>query len=121
MISVWLYCLYPNATHIMQPCDVGIFRPLKKCWQKQVAEHAQLSNKAITKANFAPLFNAYINACNPQVIKKSFECCGLYPFNPDKIDYSKCISYRRKLMNQSNSLDVVNKDTTRKHVTLLNI
>ena len=75
-----------------KPCDVGIFRPFKKCWQKQVAEHAQLSNRAITKANFAPLFNvAYIKACDPQVIKKSFECCGLYPFNPDIVDYSKCI------------------------------
>ena len=31
--KIILYCLYPNATHILQPCDVGIFRPLKKGWQ----------------------------------------------------------------------------------------
>lgn len=99
--QILLYCFYPNSTHIMQACDVGIFRPLKKCWQKKVAEHAQMSNISITKANFAPLFNtAFIEACVCEVIKKSFECYGLYPFNPNRIDYSKCISFRRKLMRE---------------------
>ncbi|CAD6208977.1 GSCOCG00010789001-RA-CDS, partial [Cotesia congregata] len=47
-----LYCLYPNATHILQPCDVGIFRPLKVEWKKVTAKHAQTTTQPITKVNF---------------------------------------------------------------------
>ena len=94
---ILLYCLYPNATHILQPCDVGIFRGLKKFWKQEVSSHAQNSTKIITKVNFAPIFRkAYDKAANEQVIKNAFECCGLYPFNPNRVDYSKCMSNRHK-------------------------
>lgn len=98
-VGIHLYLLYPNATHIMQPCDVGIFKPLKVAWRQVVAEHAQDSTKPVTKTNFAPLFNkAFERASDPKVIKKAFECCGLFPFNPDAINYTKCISTRRQAM-----------------------
>ena len=111
--------LYPNATHILQPCDVGIFRPLKRSWQTKVAEHAQKTSQAITKSNFAPLFNAaFIEASKPDIIKKAFETCGLYPFNPDNVNYAKCISQRRKVM--KNNLELSN-DRNLKSVILLNV
>ncbi|XP_043478744.1 tigger transposable element-derived protein 1-like [Leptopilina heterotoma] len=100
--QIILVCLPPNATHILQPCDVGIFRPLKLEWKKVVLKLQQDSTKSITKSNFAPLFNeAFLKATKVETIKKSFEVCGLYPFNADKVDYSKCISTRRKEINQS--------------------
>lgn len=34
-------------------------------------------------------------------MKKAFETCGLYPFNADKVDYSKCILTRRKQLHIS--------------------
>lgn len=46
--DIVLYCLHPNATHILQPCDAGIFRPLKRCWQRKVGEQSQISTVAIT-------------------------------------------------------------------------
>lgn len=92
------------------------------CWQKHVAECSQVSNKPITKVNFAQIFNAaYIEACDPEVIKKFFECYGLYPFNPDKVDYSKCISYRRKLIKESNNSLEVRWKYNYKNVILLNV
>ncbi|XP_060596078.1 uncharacterized protein LOC132750148 [Ruditapes philippinarum] len=34
--GIILYCLLPNATHILQPCDVGFFSPMKSSWKRQV-------------------------------------------------------------------------------------
>jgi hypothetical protein len=39
--KIILYCLYPNSTHILQPCDVAIFRPLKVEWKKVSQAHKQ--------------------------------------------------------------------------------
>lgn len=95
--NILLYCLYPNSTHIMQPCDVGIFRSLKIFWKKKVSEHSQKSLKPITRSNFAPIFHeAYKKSCDPEVIKKAFECCGLFPFDANRVYYSKCMSNRHK-------------------------
>ena len=30
--GVHLFCLPPHMTHILQPLDVGVFRPLSKAW-----------------------------------------------------------------------------------------
>ena len=35
-IDIILYCLLPNATHILQPCDVGLFSSMKKAWSSAV-------------------------------------------------------------------------------------
>ena len=104
--NILLYCLLPNATHLIQPCDVGIFRPLKIEWKKAVTKHQQTSTQAITKLNFAPIFaTAFNKSITPEIIKRSFECCGLYPFNANRIDFSKCISTRRAELECQEELD----------------
>lgn len=35
----------------------------------------------------------------PDVIKNTSEACGLFPLNPKRIDFSKCISVQRKNLN----------------------
>lgn len=95
--QIILYCLPPNSTHIMQPCDVSIFRPLKVSWKKIVRSHKQESGKTITKANFVSLFKiAFEESSKKETITNGFRACGLFPFNPDAVDYSKCISERHK-------------------------
>lgn len=94
--SILLYCLPPNATHIIQPCDVTIFKPLKTAWKQVVQNHKQTTNKYITKSTFAPLFQkAFDQAINENTIKNGFRCCGLYPLDPDAVNYSKTMSFRR--------------------------
>ncbi|XP_068896460.1 uncharacterized protein [Tenebrio molitor] len=94
--KIILYCLYPNSTHILQPCDVTIFRPLKVEWKKVCQAHKQKTSASITRYNFCPLFKeAFEKASQPNTIIKGFEICGLYPLNPDNVDFSKCISTRR--------------------------
>ncbi|XP_033760780.1 jerky protein homolog-like [Pecten maximus] len=34
--KIILYCLLPNATHVMQACDVGFFSPMKSAWRGNV-------------------------------------------------------------------------------------
>ena len=34
--GIILYCLLPNATHILQPCDVGLFSPMKASWKRHM-------------------------------------------------------------------------------------
>ena len=44
--------------------------------------------KVITKYNFSPLLNeAWNKTMTPQVISNGFKRAGIYPFNPDIIDY----------------------------------
>lgn len=94
--QIILYCLYPNSTHILQPCDVSIFRPLKNEWKSVCRIHKQRTSTPITRHNFSLLFKeAFDKACKPDTIKNGFKRCGLYPLNPEEVDYSKCISTRR--------------------------
>ncbi|KAJ8930676.1 hypothetical protein NQ314_016500 [Rhamnusium bicolor] len=91
-----LYCLYPNATHILQPCDVSIFRPLKVNWREVCRIYRQKTNTSITRHNFCPLFKEAFEKTNrPDTIINGFKACGLYPLNANAVDYSKCISTRR--------------------------
>lgn len=36
--GIILYALPPNATHIMQPADVSVFRPLKAKWKDTIRQ-----------------------------------------------------------------------------------
>jgi hypothetical protein len=95
----------------MQPCDVSIFRPLKVCWKRIVRSHKQESGKAITKANFVTLFKtAFDKSAKKETITNGFRACELFPFNPDAIDYAKCISERHKVIRNKTSKDVPTSD-----------
>lgn len=108
--QITLYCLPPNSTHILQPCDVSIFRPLKTNWRAVVRRHKQNTGCTITRHNFCSLFKeAFETSAKLETIVNGFRVCGLHPFNPDAVDYTKCISWRRK--------DIFSNDSTDHQVT----
>ena len=37
--KVYIMCLPPNLTHVLQPMDVGVFRPLKQCYYNILKEY----------------------------------------------------------------------------------
>lgn len=84
--------MYPNATHILQPLDVSVFGPLKKEWAKEVHQWRMGNNgMSLTKKDFAPMLeNVINNRLKKETITHGFRACGLYPWSPDAIDYSKC-------------------------------
>lgn len=93
--EIELIALHPNATHILQPLDVSIFRPLKINWTKCVHEwkmdRARKDGEVLTKYNFAPfLKTAFDKTFEGQSVLNGFRACGLYPLDPDAVDYTKC-------------------------------
>ncbi|KAL0830073.1 hypothetical protein ABMA28_003530 [Loxostege sticticalis] len=76
--GIILYALPPNATHLIQPANVSVFKPLKSEWKNTVHEwgtRPENVNNVLIKSTFCPL------------LKK----CGLYPCDPNALDYSKCV------------------------------
>lgn len=45
------------------------------------------------RAQFAPLLSIAMKAATPEIISNGFRKCGLYPFNVDAIDLTKCMSH----------------------------
>ncbi|XP_030767162.1 uncharacterized protein LOC115890938 [Sitophilus oryzae] len=98
--QIVLISLLPNSTHILQPLDVGLFRPLKLSWKKEVQKFKMKngSYKALNRENFASVLNEAINSMtNLEVIlKNAFKSCGLFPFDSSNINYSKLLLKGKK-------------------------
>ncbi|CAH2108084.1 unnamed protein product [Euphydryas editha] len=93
-LEIHLIALYPNATRILQPADVASFKPIKSGWKKHLRLwYAENENGAVlNKQNFAPLLQRVVeSSTNPSIAKNGFRTTGLFPFNPDAINYDKCL------------------------------
>ena len=82
--GIILYSLLPNATHILQPADVSIFRPLKAGWRCAVHDwYTDHPHQVLTKAQFAPLLDKVIKKkATKETIQNGFRVCGIFPFDP---------------------------------------
>lgn len=97
--GIILYALLPNATHIIQPLDVSVFRDLKAEWTNVVEDWKRKSpdNRVLLRAKYSRLFETVLNErATPQVIRNGFRKCGLFPFNLDNIDFTKCMSHESR-------------------------
>ncbi|CAG4943535.1 unnamed protein product [Colias eurytheme] len=94
-LNIILYALPPNTTHIFQPADVSVFAPLKASWKNTVRNFLMKPeniNKTVTKTNFCKLFAETLQETNlATYIQNGFKRCGLYPFDPNALDYTKCV------------------------------
>lgn len=106
--QIHLYCLPPNASHILQPCDVSIFKPLKSHWKKVVHKYKQCDSKTINKFNFLTIFKEAFDKITIEVIQNGFRACGLYPFDENAVNYDKCIPNRS--FNTSDVSSISNND-----------
>lgn len=57
--------------------------------------------KELTKEAFAPVLAEVVKRNKPETLINGFRKCGLYPRNPDEVDYSRCLG-----TNLSNNEDV---------------
>jgi|SRR5277367_6185611 len=95
--QIILVCLPPNTTHIMQPLDVSFFFPLKHEWRNflRLYRHEH-SGEEITKYNVIQALSQILNKPTfPSAIRSGFATCGIFPFNPDNVNYGKCTMKRR--------------------------
>ncbi|XP_008558637.1 uncharacterized protein LOC103579109 [Microplitis demolitor] len=89
--NIELIALYPNATHILQPMDVAIFRPLKAAWSTEVRDWRMEHNgEALKRQNFAPLLEKSLATLDiNEILQNEFKSTGLHPFSADAITYTK--------------------------------
>ena len=102
--DIILYCFLANATHILQPFNVGIFSPWKDSWASAVLSW-QICNigDAIMKQNFNVILEmAWRNTTsneNGKAVKlaaNAFCKTGIYPFDVSKVDYLCTLTGKQK-------------------------
>ena len=96
--NIILYCLLENAFHILHPCNLGFFSPMKAAWKSEV-KNWQLANigSSLTKGEFLGVFKkAWAKVAKMENALHGFQKCGLFPLNPANIDLAK--------LNPSNSV-----------------
>ncbi|CAH2001405.1 unnamed protein product [Acanthoscelides obtectus] len=91
-LQIEIISLYPNATRILQPYDVSIFRPIKEAWRQSVRKWEEHPEQIVNKVVFGGILeNAVNKSFKAETVVNGFKVCGLYPFNPDNVDYTKCL------------------------------
>ncbi|XP_065684332.1 uncharacterized protein LOC136096703 [Hydra vulgaris] len=108
--GIVLYSLYPNATHVQQPADVGVMNSLQDYWAREVQIYRMShAGAAITSEKFPAMAMKAINQITAPIMEKAFECCGLYPFNPDRVNFNKLLSTYQQAPQPSFTFDVAKK------------
>jgi hypothetical protein len=82
-----ILCRLPSHTsHKLQPCDVGVFGPLKTAYRERVEELYRGGANTVGKQHFTFLYSqARCAAFTPRNIKSAWAKAGLYPWNPDRV------------------------------------
>lgn len=70
--GIILICLMANATHVIQPVDVGINAPLKHYWVKELQKHKLETGEKITKHTLGPKLSEAFEMISAQTVKNAF-------------------------------------------------
>ena len=82
-----ILCRIPSHTsHKLQPCDVGVFGPLKTTYREQVERLYRGGSNTVGKQHFTSLYSRVREqALTSRNIKSGWSKTGLYPFSPDRV------------------------------------
>jgi hypothetical protein len=82
-----ILCRLPSHTsHKLQPCDVGVFAPLKAAYRDEAERLFQGGANTVGKQHFTSLYSpAREKAFTKRNITAAWAACGLFPFNPDRV------------------------------------
>jgi DDE superfamily endonuclease len=84
--NIVLFILPPHSSHLTQPFDVGVFRPLKKYMSNAIQPLIQTGVARIQKVEWLTAYvAAHRNAFTIQNIRGGFRGTGIYPFLPTKV------------------------------------
>lgn len=91
--GIILTAFYPNATHRLQPLDVGVFHPVKNLWRKNVRNwRMENTGKRLRREDFAKILEVTLKkSIAPGIVSNAFRACGLFPFNENNVDYTKLV------------------------------
>jgi len=82
-----ILCRLPSHTsHKLQPCDVGVFAPLKAAYRDQADRLFRGGANTVGKEHFTSLYSpAREKAFTKRNITAAWAASGLFPFNPDRV------------------------------------
>ncbi|XP_071840675.1 uncharacterized protein [Apostichopus japonicus] len=91
--EVILYCLPAHSSHVLQPCDLSLFKSLKSAWKIHTKTwKANHVGQTITKMQFASVFaGAWKSASTVKNANNGFESAGLFPLDSGRFDRDKLI------------------------------
>jgi hypothetical protein len=76
----------PHSSHLLQPLDVGCFRPLKKAYSREIKHLIKCSITHVSKTEFLSAFYAAFRATmTERNIKGGFRGAGLTPLDIEYI------------------------------------
>jgi hypothetical protein len=82
-----ILCRLPlHTSHKLQPCDIGVFGPLKTAYREQVERLYRGGSNMIGKQHFTLLYDrARTKAFTSRNVLSGWSKSGLQPLNPDKV------------------------------------
>ncbi|XP_065085084.1 jerky protein homolog-like [Ochlerotatus camptorhynchus] len=88
--NVVILKLPPHTSHLLQPMDLSVFKPLKQKYDDAIVKW-QRKNYGIklNKSTFAGIISDVWTQCNQEIIKHGFRKAGIYPFCADVIPQDK--------------------------------
>ncbi|XP_064090901.1 uncharacterized protein LOC135204676 isoform X1 [Macrobrachium nipponense] len=88
--KILMYHLPPYSSHVMQPLDVSVLKPLKAEYRRVYNKvWGEISSKDMPMKHFPYILMKSIKEVNiPENIISGFQSTGLVPFNPNAIDAS---------------------------------
>lgn len=97
-LEMILICLYPNLTRMLQPADVSTFKSLKSMWKRSVLEWRQQNpTQSLSLDRMVPILKNAVDKFSPDSnTVRNVKACGLYPWNPDTVNYTKCLGAKTK-------------------------
>jgi hypothetical protein len=80
-------CRLPSHTsHLLQPCDVAVFAPLKASYRDQLEQLERGGVGTVGKGHFTYLYHpARVRAFTKKNILSGWSKTGLFPFNPERV------------------------------------
>lgn len=99
--------LPPHSSHILQPMDLSVFKPLKLMWDEELIKWQRKNyGVKLPKRTFATILSKVWNNIEPTIIQNGFAKAGIYPFNHDVVPKEKFEpdAFRRWSLSHQNNL-----------------
>lgn len=93
--KIVLVSFLPNATHLQQPMDVVIFKPVKTKWAAAVNNYKKTNRNAerMPKQDFCRILDQCLTeSVTPELLKKSFKAMALFPFGGQHFDFGRLLA-----------------------------
>jgi hypothetical protein len=76
----------PHSSHLFQPLDIALFKPLKRAYGKQVENMMRILLTRVSKEDFIPAFkNAFFQVFGQKNIRSGFRGAELVPHDPKQV------------------------------------